>query len=78
MAQTSQAGAGGLTGAGEKMPHILARMIDRDVKAEPDGRGCGGVRSDRADFIFLTGEQLGRRYLKLRWRDCLKAAGPAS
>jgi hypothetical protein len=40
----------------------LARMIDRDVKAEPDGAVAVASGSDRADFIFLTGEQLGRRY----------------
>jgi catechol 2,3-dioxygenase-like lactoylglutathione lyase family enzyme len=40
----------------------LGRMIDRDVKAEPDGAVAVPSGSDRADFIFLTGEQLGRRY----------------
>jgi hypothetical protein len=40
----------------------LARLIDRDVKAEPDGAAAVPSGSDRAEFIFLTREQLGRRY----------------
>ncbi len=40
----------------------LARMIDGDVKAEPDGAAAVPSGSDRADFIFLTKAQLGRRY----------------
>ena len=40
----------------------LARMIDRDVRPEPDGALAVPSGSDRADFIFLTKEQLGRRY----------------
>jgi hypothetical protein len=40
----------------------LARMIDRDVRAEPDGAVAVPSGSDRADFIFLTKEQLSRRY----------------
>jgi hypothetical protein len=40
----------------------LARMIDRDVRAEPDGAVAVPSGSDRADFIFLSREQLGRRY----------------
>ena len=40
----------------------LARMIDRDAKAEPDGAAAVASGPDRADFIFLTKEQLGRRY----------------
>jgi hypothetical protein len=40
----------------------LARMIDREVKAEPDGAVAVPSGSDRADFIFLTKDQLGRRY----------------
>jgi hypothetical protein len=43
----------------------LARLIDRDVKAEPDGAAAVPSGSDRADFIFLTKEQLGRRYPKI-------------
>jgi hypothetical protein len=40
----------------------LARMIDRDVKGEPDGGFVVASGSDRADFVFLTKDQLGRRY----------------
>jgi hypothetical protein len=40
----------------------LGRMIDRDVKAEPDGAVAVPSGSDRADFIFLSKNQLGRRY----------------
>jgi len=40
----------------------LARLIDGDLKAEPDGAVAVPSGSDRADFIFLTKEQLGRRY----------------
>jgi hypothetical protein len=40
----------------------LARMIDREVKAEPDGALAVASGSDRADFVFLTKDQLGRRY----------------
>jgi hypothetical protein len=40
----------------------LARMIDREVKAEPDGAVAVLSGSDRADFVFLTKDQLGRRY----------------
>lgn len=40
----------------------LARMIDREVRAEPDGAIAVPSGSDRADFVFLTRDQLGRRY----------------
>jgi catechol 2,3-dioxygenase-like lactoylglutathione lyase family enzyme len=40
----------------------LARMIDREVKAEADGAAAVSSGSDRADFVFLTKDQLGRRY----------------
>ena len=40
----------------------LARMIDREVRAEADGSLAVPSGSDRADFVFLTKEQLGRRY----------------
>src|SRR6195952_5966620 len=40
----------------------LARMIDRDVRAEPDGAVAVPSGSDRADFVFLTKELLARRY----------------
>jgi hypothetical protein len=40
----------------------LARMIDREIKTEPDGAVAVPSGSDRADFVFLTTDQLGRRY----------------
>jgi Glyoxalase-like domain len=40
----------------------LGRMIDRAVRKEPDGALAVPSGSDRADFVFLTGDQLGRRY----------------
>jgi hypothetical protein len=40
----------------------LARMIDRDVRAEADGAVAVPSGSDRADFVFLTKDQLRRRY----------------
>src|SRR4051794_40346721 len=40
----------------------LARLIDRDVKTETDGAFAVASGSDRADFVFLTRDQLGRRY----------------
>jgi len=40
----------------------LGRMIDRAVRAEPDGAFAVPSGSDRADFVFLTKDQLGRRY----------------
>jgi hypothetical protein len=40
----------------------LARMIDRGVKGEPDGAVTVASGSDRADFVFLTTDQLRRRY----------------
>jgi hypothetical protein len=46
----------------EKDAAHLARMIDRDVRAEPDGAVAVPSGSDRADFVFLSKDQLGRRY----------------
>jgi hypothetical protein len=40
----------------------LGRMIDREVRTETDGAVAVPSGSDRADFVFLTREQLGRRY----------------
>jgi hypothetical protein len=40
----------------------LARMIDREAQSEPDGAIAVSSGADRADFIFLTRDQLGRRY----------------
>jgi hypothetical protein len=46
----------------EKDAAHLARLIDRDVRAEADGAVAVPSGSDRADFIFLSKDQLGRRY----------------
>jgi glyoxalase-like protein len=40
----------------------LARMIDREARTEDDGAVAVPSGSDRADFVFLTTEQLARRY----------------
>jgi hypothetical protein len=40
----------------------LARMIDREVRNEPDGAVSVPSGTDRADFVFLTREQLSRRF----------------
>ncbi len=40
----------------------LSRMIDREPRTEPDGAIAVPSGSDRADFIFLTGDQLAKRY----------------
>jgi Glyoxalase-like domain len=48
-------------GAAKDAAH-LARMIDRDARAEADGAVTVASGSDRADFVFLTKDQLGARY----------------
>ena len=40
----------------------LSRMIDREARNEADGAVAVPSGADRADFVFLTREQLGRRY----------------
>jgi hypothetical protein len=40
----------------------LSRMIDRDVRVEADGAVAVPSGSDRADFVFVTREQLAARY----------------
>jgi hypothetical protein len=40
----------------------LARMIDREPRTEPDGAIAVPSGADRADFVFLTRDQLSRRY----------------
>jgi hypothetical protein len=40
----------------------LSRMIDHEVRAEVDGAVAVPSGSDRADFVFLTKDQLSRRY----------------
>lgn len=40
----------------------LARLIDREPRAEADGAVTVTSGGDRADFVYLTLEQLGKRY----------------
>ncbi len=40
----------------------LGRMIDRTVRAEPDGAVAVPSGGERADFLFLTRDQLAKRY----------------
>jgi catechol 2,3-dioxygenase-like lactoylglutathione lyase family enzyme len=40
----------------------LSKMIDRDAKSEADGAVAVPSGSDRAEFVFLTREELGKRY----------------
>ncbi|RTE94071.1 VOC family protein [Bradyrhizobium sp. LVM 105] len=40
----------------------LGRLIDREPKAESDGAVTVPSGGDRADFVYLTLEQLGKRY----------------
>jgi Glyoxalase-like domain len=40
----------------------LSHMIDREVREQADGSVLVPSGSDRADFVFVTKEQLGRRY----------------
>jgi hypothetical protein len=40
----------------------LSKMVDRDVRNEADGAVAVPSGGDRADFVFLTRDQLGKRY----------------
>jgi catechol 2,3-dioxygenase-like lactoylglutathione lyase family enzyme len=40
----------------------LSRMIDRETRNEADGGVAVPSGGDRADFVFLTKDQLGKRY----------------
>ena len=40
----------------------LGRLIDREPKPEADGAVTVPSGGDRADFVYLTLEQLGKRY----------------
>jgi Glyoxalase-like domain len=40
----------------------LVRLIDGGIRTEPDGAIALPSGPDRADFVFLTKDQLGRRY----------------
>jgi Glyoxalase-like domain len=53
----------------------LGRMIDREIKAAPDGAVAVPSGSDRADFIFLTGDQLARRYPEISLKELPERGG---
>jgi hypothetical protein len=53
----------------------LARMIDRDAMTEPDGAVAVPSGSNRADFIFLTKHQLGRRYPEVSLAELPESGG---
>jgi hypothetical protein len=40
----------------------LSKMIDRETRNEADGAIAVPSGGDRADFVFLTKDQLGKRY----------------
>ena len=40
----------------------MSKMIDREMRNEPDGAVAVPSGGDRADFVFLTKDQLGKRY----------------
>ena len=40
----------------------MSKLIDRDVRNEADGAVAVPSGGDRADFVFLTKDQLGKRY----------------
>jgi hypothetical protein len=40
----------------------LSRMIDREARNEPDGAVAVPSGADRGDFVFLTRDQLAKRY----------------
>jgi Glyoxalase-like domain len=46
----------------QKDAQHLARMIDGEVRSQPDGSFVVPSGSDRADFAFLTRDVLGRQY----------------
>jgi hypothetical protein len=50
---------------GAKDAAHLARMIDSSIKTAPDGAVVVASGPDRADFVFLTKDQLGRRYAEV-------------
>ena len=53
----------------------LSKMIDRDVRNEADGAVAVPSGSDRADFVFLTKDQLGKRYLGVSMADLPERGG---
>ena len=53
-------------------------MIDRDVRNEADGAVAVPSGGDRADFVFLTRDQLGKRYPGVSLAGLPNAAARAS
>ncbi|SHL40250.1 Glyoxalase-like domain-containing protein [Bradyrhizobium lablabi] len=53
----------------------LARMIAREARAESDGAVAVPSGSDRADFVFLTRDQLGRRYPEISLKGLPERGG---
>jgi len=49
-------------GAAAHLTHDRYTHTHREVSAEPDGAAAVPSGSDRADFVFLTKDQLGPRY----------------
>ncbi|GLR88903.1 VOC family protein [Bradyrhizobium iriomotense] len=55
----------------------LSRLIDREAKAEADGAVTVPSGGDRADFVFLTLDQLGKRYPGVSLRGLAERGGAA-
>jgi hypothetical protein len=53
----------------------LGRLIDREVRTEPDGAIAVASGSDRADFVFLTKDRLGRRYPEISLAELPERGG---
>ena len=53
----------------------LSNMIDRDIRNEPDGAVAVPSGGDRADFVFLTKDQLGKRYPGVSLAGLLERSG---
>lgn len=55
----------------------LARLIDREPQAEADGAVTVTSGGDRADFVYLTLDQLGERYPGVPLADLSERGGAA-
>lgn len=55
----------------------LARLIDREPRAEADGAVTVTSGGDRADFVYLTLDQLGKRYPGVPLAGLSERGGPA-
>ena len=67
-----------VSGEPDKDAAHLARLMDGSERAEPDGAVAVPSGSDRADFIFLTRDQLGRRYPEVSLSGFPSAVGQGS